>query len=61
MLADRMIDVKEVAARLSVSVPTIHRWAANGKFPKPVRLGSCSRWPERKVAAWLDEKVAAQA
>lgn len=61
MQDDNMIDVKAVAKKVGVSVPTIHRWAANSKFPKSTRLGSCARWSSRNVDNWLNEKMAAQA
>lgn len=61
MQEDNLIDVKAVAKKVGVSVPTIHRWAANGKFPKSTRLGSCARWSARNIDQWVNEKLAAQA
>ena len=43
----------EAALRYGVSRPTIWRWARNGKFPKPVRLGAGStRWRSADLEAW---------
>ncbi len=40
------LPVTEVASRYRVSVPTIWRWAREGRFPQPVKLGdNCTRWP----------------
>ncbi|APX94305.1 hypothetical protein BWR19_15940 [Halomonas sp. 1513] len=43
----------QVAKRESVSVPTIWRWAREGKFPQPVKLGdNCTRWRLADLLAW---------
>ena len=39
------LTVQEVAYRLRISVPTVWRWAREGKFPKPVLIGPrTTRW-----------------
>ncbi|HSH84969.1 MAG TPA: helix-turn-helix domain-containing protein [Guyparkeria sp.] len=36
---------KQVAERYAVSRPTVWRWTAEGKLPKPIRLSpGCTRW-----------------
>lgn len=43
----------EAALRYRVSRPTIWRWARNGKFPKPIKLGAGStRWRSADLEAW---------
>ena len=50
------LTVKQVAARESVSVPTIHRWAREGTFPRPVKLGAnCTRWRLADLERWESE------
>jgi len=40
-----MIDVREVAVRLGVSVRTVYRLVAEGRIPPPIRLrGKVLRW-----------------
>lgn len=35
----------QIAARYSVSRPTIWRWVTEGKLPHPIRLSpGCTRW-----------------
>lgn len=36
---------KQVAERYAVSRPTVWRWTAEGRLPKPIRLSPCcTRW-----------------
>ncbi len=51
---DRLLTDREVAERLGVSKATIWRHAAAGLFPKPVKLGHASRWPESDVEAAVE-------
>lgn len=47
------ISAKQLAARYSVSIPTLYRWIKANEFPAPVRIGpKCSRWREEDVLAW---------
>lgn len=50
------LPVTEVATRERVSVPTIWRWAREGRFPQPVKLGdNCTRWRLADLQAWEAE------
>lgn len=43
----------EIARRYSISRPTVWRWIKEGKFPKPIRLGSgSSRWKLDDLESW---------
>lgn len=49
------IDVKQLATRYGVSVPSIWRWSREGdsNFPQPVRLSKCcTRWRLDDIEAW---------
>jgi len=47
----------EVAIRYSISRSTIWRWLKNGKFPKPIKLGTAStRWRLDDLEAWEQAK-----
>jgi prophage regulatory protein len=53
------IRVTQLAPELSVSVPTLWRWAKSKKdgFPAPVRLsGRVTAWSISEVEAWLESK-----
>ena len=54
MSLPQLLSRKEVARRLAVTVKTVERWTAAGKFPRPILLqGTEPRWPEVVVEAWL--------
>lgn len=55
----RLIRLKEVQHRVSVSRSTIYRWMSEGRFPKPVSLGSRSvAWSADEVDHWISHCVA---
>ncbi len=52
--ATRLLRISEVQARTGLGRSTIYRWAAEGRFPRPVRLGGrVARWVEAEVDEWL--------
>ena len=52
--ATRFLRISEVQARTGLGRSTIYRWAAEGRFPRPVRLGGrVARWVEAEVDEWL--------
>lgn len=50
---ERWLTVKDCAALLNCSVPTIWRWVSAGAFPKPIKLGHLTRWSENEVSEFL--------
>lgn len=48
-----MLDVEALAGLLGVSTRHVRRCVDAGKFPQPVRLGGCVRWPRHVVEAWI--------
>lgn len=50
-----LVDARELARMLSVSVRTIRTWDAMGRLPKPIRPGGghCVRWAMRSIEAWV--------
>ena len=52
--ATRLIRLPEVVHRVGLGRSTIYRWMAEGRFPKPVRLGSYAvAWSEDHVEQWI--------
>lgn len=50
-MAETYLNAREVAKVLSVSEPTIWRWAKEGRIPAPVKLGpNTSRWSSEEIA-----------
>lgn len=51
------LTAQQVSKRESVSIGTIWRWAREGKFPAPVKLGdNCTRWRLADLEAWEAER-----
>jgi predicted DNA-binding transcriptional regulator AlpA len=51
--ADAMIDAVAVAALLACSTRHVHRMAASGQVPTPLRVGQLTRWRAGTLRAWL--------
>jgi excisionase family DNA binding protein len=50
---EAMLTRTEVAALLKVSVPTLERWAAQGKGPPYAVLGRNVRYPAKWLSQWV--------
>ena len=49
-----LIDVRELAAMLAISVPTAWRMRESGRLPEPLRLtAQCVRWRRTDINSWL--------
>lgn len=47
---------QEVEEALTLSSATIYRWVKEGRFPKPIRLGTkMVRWKTSDIEQWLKE------
>ncbi|MBI5864816.1 MAG: excisionase family DNA-binding protein [Planctomycetes bacterium] len=53
-VVDRLLTVREVAARLGISGRQIQKLLASGRFPAPVRLGRSVRWRDGDVSRFID-------
>jgi len=55
----RLLNSKEVARRLSVSLRTFERWVATGIFPGvDLRIGRTVRWKTTTVDRWIADQDA---
>lgn len=54
----RMLRIKAVAEKTGLASSTLYEWMRKGAFPRPVSLGSASRWPEHQIDAWLLARIA---
>lgn len=49
-----LVDARELARMLSVSLATIRRMDAGGRLPKPLHLSAgCVRWRTREIELWI--------
>ena len=60
-VTDPLLDVRESASILDVSVPTFHRRVADGTVPKPLKIGALSRWPKSEIEAVIERAKARRA
>jgi excisionase family DNA binding protein len=49
-----LIDARELARLLAVSLRHVHRMLAAGELPDPVRLGRALRWRRVDIEAFVD-------
>jgi len=50
---------QELEETLTLSSATIYRWVKDGRFPKPIRLGTkMVRWKTSDIEQWLKEEGA---
>lgn len=49
-----------VMARIGMSRAWIYKEMAAGRFPKPIKIGSCSGWYAGQIDAWIEQLVESQ-
>lgn len=57
---ERVVRMRELAARLALSSSHLYALIQQGRFPKPIALipgGRAKGWPERELTAWLQNRV----
>lgn len=53
-ITDPLLTARESANFLQVSVPTFWRRVADGTVPKPIKIGSLSRWPRSEIEGVIE-------
>lgn len=53
-MIDRLLNDKQVAAKLSLGVSTIWRDLREGKLPRPVKYGTMTRWKESDIDKFIE-------
>jgi excisionase family DNA binding protein len=52
----QLINRRQLAEKLGISIRTLQRWLSMGKIPKPIYLGSrrrLPRWVLSKIDHWI--------
>lgn len=57
LLNDQFVDMKFITQFTCLTDKWFYKQIQNGKFPKPIKLGSCSRWLKSEVEAWLLARI----
>jgi prophage regulatory protein len=55
---DRLISGRDADAICGTSRSARYRFLAEGKFPKPVKIGTATRFSERECHAWVAARIA---
>ncbi|RIK85624.1 MAG: hypothetical protein DCC67_03630 [Planctomycetota bacterium] len=50
-----LMNAKDVAQALAISMRTLWRLVSARRFPEPIRLGGSTRWLREDVLKWLRE------
>ncbi|XYQ55719.1 helix-turn-helix transcriptional regulator [Pectobacterium carotovorum] len=56
---DSMVDMKFITTDCLLSDKWIYKLIAQGKFPKPIKIGRMSRWKASDYYSWRDSHMAA--
>ncbi len=55
---ERFLRIRDVAVKVGLSQQHIYKLVSEGRFPKPIKLGTNAvRWLERDIDRWIREKV----
>lgn len=54
---DKFVSMLFITELTGLSDKFFYKLAQEGKFPKPVKFGRSSRWIEREVKEWLEERI----
>lgn len=49
--------IKDVADAVGLGKSTVRQYVAEGKFPKPFKVGTATLWYWPDVTKWIDEQA----
>jgi prophage regulatory protein len=58
--ATPLLNAHAVRAALSISTATLYRLMARGEFPRPIKIGAKSLWPQAEIESYLASRFAAR-
>lgn len=53
----RLLRMPQVLERVGLKKTVVYERIKAGTFPKPIKLGSASAWPDNEVEAWIAQQV----
>ena len=54
---DRLVNMTFITAYTGLTDKWFYKLIKDGEFPKPIKLGSSSRWTESEVKSWLKQRM----
>lgn len=58
--APRLLRMPQVLERVGLKKTVVYDRIKDGTFPKPIKLGSASAWPENEIDAWITQQIEQQ-
>ena len=52
---EKLLGVKDVAARFGMSIRGVWRYVQRGELPEPVKMGNLSRWVDSELDAVFEK------
>ena len=60
-MTSKLLRIEEVLARICLSKSTLLRQVADGRFPRPVRIGQRRvAWVDDEITTWEKARIAAR-
>jgi len=53
----KLLTLKEVMEKTSFKKSTIYKFIKTKDFPKPLKIGTSSRWLENEVDSWIKHQI----
>tara|TARA_R110000851_G_scaffold111378_1_gene234672 strand:+ start:24748 stop:25032 length:285 start_codon:yes stop_codon:yes gene_type:complete len=57
LIQDRFVDMTFMTQYTGLTDKWFYKLIQDGKFPKPVKFGRCSRWLKSEVECWVQERI----
>lgn len=54
---ERLLPLPEVESRSGFKSSFIYQLIKEGKFPRPVKIGTASRWRESEIQQWIHNQI----
>lgn len=53
-MSGKLYRIEELKDMLQCATSTIYRWMEIGVFPRPIKIGGLSRWPDTEIEKFLE-------
>ncbi|HGA3266924.1 TPA: helix-turn-helix transcriptional regulator [Enterobacter hormaechei] len=55
---DSLIDMAYITKHTKMTDKWFYKLIQDDRFPKPIKLGRCSRWYKSEVESWVQQRIA---
>lgn len=57
LLDDQLVDMRFITKLTGLTDKWFYKLIKDGLFPRPIKLGSSSRWKQSEVELWLQQRI----